>query len=287
MGSLKAQEIGEQLVSFVIPVRDGGRFLAATLESVLAQDMGKIEILVVDDHSDDDSVQIAQEFASRDHRIKIMGLGHNSFGLSAARNLGVAAALGRYSVFLDSDDLITTDLASSCLNIATDASADVVLFDTYPFPTGEEASDRAAGLEQYYKRGVEGFDLTGPAAFSFLVRNHAFLPSAALYFFETAMLTRLELKFADGLLMEDNLFTPQLIAGAKRVVYTPKAFHRRRVHTSSLSFYRDCTHFAGLLEAARLLEHWLKAQSFEPGVCDDFEIIIGHLRRQADKAGTK
>ena len=281
---LGSQQNNDQLVSFIIPVRDGGRFLAQTLESVVAQDMDRIEILIVNDHSEDNSVQIAESLARRDGRIRTLSLDHNSFGLSAARNKGITSARGKYSVFLDSDDLVRGDLASSCLKIAKELSADLVLFDTSPFPTGEESAARTAGLKSYYKRGIEGFDLPGPAAFSFLIRSGAFLPNATLCFFETELLKRLELKFADGLLMEDNLFTPQLVLGAKRVVYTPQSLHSRRVHTSSLSFYRDLTHAVGLRESSRLLEHWATEQSLEPSLLEDVYTFINHLRQQADKA---
>jgi glycosyltransferase involved in cell wall biosynthesis len=84
----------------VIPVRDGEKFLAAAIESVLAQTHSPLEVIVVDDGSVDGSAQIASGFEG------VRVISPRSNGLSAARNAGIAASAGDYIVFQDADDLM-------------------------------------------------------------------------------------------------------------------------------------------------------------------------------------
>jgi len=87
------------LVSVVIPVYEGERFLAETLDSVAAQTHTPVETIVVDDGSPDNSVQVA----SGRPGVRVLRLPHR--GVAAARNAGVAAARGELIAFLDQDDL--------------------------------------------------------------------------------------------------------------------------------------------------------------------------------------
>ena len=88
------------LVSIVIPVFDGERFLSEAIESVLAQDHRPIEVIVVDDGSTDASADVAHSFDD------VVVLGSGNHGAAAARNLGVARAAGPFLTFLDADDLM-------------------------------------------------------------------------------------------------------------------------------------------------------------------------------------
>lgn len=93
-------------VSVVMPVYGVEKFVAAAVESVLAQSYEDFELLVVDDCSPDRSVEICQQYA--DPRIRIIRHEFNR-GLAGARNTGVRHATGDYLGFLDSDDLWTPD----------------------------------------------------------------------------------------------------------------------------------------------------------------------------------
>ena len=95
------------LVSVIIPLYNQERFIAATLDSVLAQDYAAFEVLVADDGSTDGSLAIAEDYASH-HPDRIRVLRHEggvNRGVSATRNLALREARGEWSAFLDSDDL--------------------------------------------------------------------------------------------------------------------------------------------------------------------------------------
>jgi glycosyltransferase involved in cell wall biosynthesis len=90
----------EPLVSVVMPVRDGARFLREAIESVLDQSHPRVELVVVDDGSTDDSAQIARSFGER-----LLCVSAPPRGAGAARNHGVDLATGEFLAFIDADDL--------------------------------------------------------------------------------------------------------------------------------------------------------------------------------------
>jgi teichuronic acid biosynthesis glycosyltransferase TuaG len=91
------------LISVVIPVYNAGRFIGGTLESVLQQTYRHLEIILVDDGSTDDSVQIIRNYQKKDRRVILLQNAIN-MGVSYSRNRGTVKAGGEYICFLDNDD---------------------------------------------------------------------------------------------------------------------------------------------------------------------------------------
>ena len=88
-------------VSVIVPIYNVEKYIAATVQSILSQTYHNFEIIIVDDESPDQSVEICQRFA--DSRIKIIH--QKNRGLAAARNAGIRHAQGEYIGFLDGDDI--------------------------------------------------------------------------------------------------------------------------------------------------------------------------------------
>jgi glycosyltransferase involved in cell wall biosynthesis len=93
--------VGRGTVSVIIPVRNGERFLAEALGSVLGQSYPHLEVLVVDDGSEDGTAEVVRR--ARDPRVRYAY--QRPGGAAAARNHGVRLAGGHYLAFLDADDL--------------------------------------------------------------------------------------------------------------------------------------------------------------------------------------
>ena len=100
------------MVSIIIPVFNREKFLTETIDSVIKQTYPNWELLLVDDGSTDRSIQIAQEFANKDARIKSIQRDRTPKGAPTCRNIGMDVAKGDYLMFLDSDDFMKSD----CLN---------------------------------------------------------------------------------------------------------------------------------------------------------------------------
>lgn len=91
-------------VTVLIPMYNRQEYIEDCIRSLQAQSWQELEILLVDDGSSDRTVEICRGFAQADPRIRILLSKHG--GVSAARNLGLEAATGKYIFFLDSDDVI-------------------------------------------------------------------------------------------------------------------------------------------------------------------------------------
>lgn len=94
-----------QKVSIIIPSYNSAAYIQETIDSVLGQTHNNLEIIVVDDASTDNTLEVLQKYAEQ---IKILALPHNQF-VSKARMAGAAEATGEYLLFLDSDDRIHRD----------------------------------------------------------------------------------------------------------------------------------------------------------------------------------
>lgn len=111
-------------LSIIIPVYNVKNFLAAAIESVLAQSFRDFELILVDDGATDGSGEICDDYAQKDSRVKVIH--QKNAGVSAARNAGVAAARGAYIGFTDSDDIIEKDMYQVMMSLAEEHHADVV-----------------------------------------------------------------------------------------------------------------------------------------------------------------
>lgn len=108
-----------KLITVIIPVYNVKPYLSKCLESVGKQSYKNLEIILVDDGSDDGSFSICKEFSKRDSRIKLYHT--KNLGLSHARNVGLDHANGEYIVFIDSDDYIHENMISIMMDKAEDA----------------------------------------------------------------------------------------------------------------------------------------------------------------------
>ena len=109
-------------VSVVVPSHNRARLLSRTLQSILAQQMGDLEVVVVDDGSTDDTASVA---AAADPRVVVLR-NEAPAGVSAARNRGIAAARGAWMAFCDDDDLWSPEKLAHQLAAAERARADWV-----------------------------------------------------------------------------------------------------------------------------------------------------------------
>jgi CDP-glycerol glycerophosphotransferase len=110
------------VISVVVPIYEVEGFLRECLESVAAQTVEDLEIVMVDDGSTDGSAAIAREFAARDGRFRL--LSQPNGGLSRARNTGIEAAGGDYLAFLDGDDTLPPNAYELLLGALDETGSD-------------------------------------------------------------------------------------------------------------------------------------------------------------------
>lgn len=119
------------LVSVVIPMYNSGKYITPSIMSALNQTYKNIEVLVIDDCSKDNSVEVVEGLSKKDGRVRCFPLEKNG-GAAVARNKGIKEARGRYIAFLDSDDLWASDKIEKQLALMNEKKA-VFAFCAYDY----------------------------------------------------------------------------------------------------------------------------------------------------------
>ncbi len=200
------------LFSVVIPVYNVENYIAKCLDSVLIQNFSDFEIICVNDSSPDNSRQIIEQYTTSNNNV--ICVDRPNGGLSAARNSGIKAAKGEYIIFLDSDDWLEEDVLSRYSQILAENDLDALIGNTrwvYPDKTKEEDKSSAELVNQV-KTGVE--------ALTALMNSGIYAPMAYNYIVKKSFITDNSLFFKEGLLFEDELWTPQMLFKATKVLGT-------------------------------------------------------------------
>lgn len=130
-------------ISIIIPVYNAEKYLRECLDSIINQTLKDIEIICINDYSTDNSLQILQEYAKNDNRIKI--LKGKKTGAGGARNVGLEIATGEYITFFDADDFLEKNSYEKIYNNAVTNNSDIVVFDYDKY---------ISTTKQYYKNEI-------------------------------------------------------------------------------------------------------------------------------------
>ncbi|MBO6281115.1 MAG: glycosyltransferase [Alphaproteobacteria bacterium] len=113
-------------ISVVMPVYNTAKYLPESISGVLDQTFKDFELIMVNDGSTDNSLEIMQEYAKKDKRIKVVNMDKNS-GAAAARNEGIKYITGEYTLFVDSDDFMLPVMLEKMYNQAKLYNLDIVM----------------------------------------------------------------------------------------------------------------------------------------------------------------
>ncbi len=239
------------LVSILIPSYNSGRWLAATLESALAQTWPRCEIIIVDDGSTDDSLTIARRYESRGVRIAIQ----TNAGASAARNHGLRLALGEFIQFLDADDLLSPEKITAQVGLLERVGTDCVATCRW----GRFAGD--PGAAAFVDDAV--FRDFGPADWLLAHTGAARMMHPAAWLVPRAVAGRAGPWDETLSLNDDGEYFARVALAARRIAFSP----------AGASFYRSA--LPGSLSRRR------DRRALE-SVAHSVELIAAHLRRAED-----
>lgn len=117
------------LISVIVPVYNAEQFLDQCIDSIINQSFRDFEVVIVDDGSTDNSLNICKDYAKIDNRVKVI---HQANGRQTkARKTGLAASKGEYVYFVDSDDWLEPQLLEIAYNAVKKDKSDVVIFDAF------------------------------------------------------------------------------------------------------------------------------------------------------------
>lgn len=198
-----------KLVSIIIPVYNVEKYIEKCLNSAINQTYKNIEIIAINDGSNDKSLDILNKYEKKDNRIKVISI-QNS-GVSAVRNLGIKEAKGEYIFFLDSDDYIKDDLIEN-LTKYMDQDYDLIKYKTIYVDEYGKETERIDGPVFEEKSGTEAFNI--------MYDKDVMLEVPWLYLYKKDLFTKNNITYPEGKVHEDFARTILIMLKAKKMCST-------------------------------------------------------------------
>lgn len=217
-------------VSVILPIYNVAPYLDETFTSLLSQTLQDIEIIAVNDGSEDNSEDIIKKYAQQDARISYYT--QTNQGQSVARNLALQHATGEYIYMMDSDDVLDDPEALRiCYEYAERNKADFIFFD------GDTLQERGASFLTWdYKRTddlLEDKAYQGKELLNEMLDKWKHNCVVWLLLINHNYLKRIGLDFYPGIIHEDELFTTKLTLQSDKIFCLKKSFVKHRIRSAS------------------------------------------------------
>ena len=232
-------------ISVIVPFYNVESYFSRCITSILNQSFSDFELILVNDGSTDNSLNIANSFAKNDNRVIVVS--QKNAGQASARNHGLKVAKGEYIAFVDSDDWVENYMLERLITVIEAYDADVVQcrFEFDNEYTGAKKEYRRFNVKQLVNHKDIIID-------SLLVKNILVSPWAKL--FRRSFLIDNNLFFEEGIVNEDTLFTLKFACYVKNIQFiNDNLYHaiEREGSTSRGSYLKLCKHMVIALNLAR------------------------------------
>ena len=219
-------------MTVIVPVYRVEKFLRKCLDSVVRQTLPNIEVIIVDDGSDDSSATIAKEYVNKHENFAYIY--KTNGGLASARSAGLEIATGEYVAFLDSDDWVDDNIYATLYQIAIENNKpDIIMYRAYD----EQGSYHIPSVGYYTREAMETailphmmphFDVDG--------KPHLLRFSNCMKIYRRNFLCTEGIHYHDGILIhEDVLFSLDCLDRAHSFYYCDKELYHVTVNPNSLS----------------------------------------------------
>lgn len=202
-------------VSVIIPVYNAEKYLVKCLNNIVAQSLEDIEIIIIDDGSTDNSLNIIKKYCSKYENIKYKS--KTNEGQAIARNIGISMSTGEFITFVDSDDYIDKEMLEKMYNNAIENNSDIVVCDYV------EEYER----KKIYKKSLYVLDEDLKKSFIVSVAG----PCSKII--KTETFKRNNLKFLENNIYEDLAVIPVLAIYAKKITYCEEPLYHYVIRKNS------------------------------------------------------
>lgn len=282
--------VDSPLVSVIVPMYNVEAYLRACVDSILAQTLTDIEIVLVDDGSPDRCGEMAEGYAWQDSRICVVH--RENGGLGPARNSGIAVARGEYVGFVDSDDWVEPDMFERLYRSAAETGAQAVFTGLKTVSHGEVQEVREHPLAGQVLRGQSEIMRLRGASYGALparIKDDPIPVSACSAIYQRAVLEESGLRFLN-VRSEDRLFNVQFCRKAEviaAIAGSPYCYRKDDQPSITNSFNRRTIdsyfRFLRLLETLvddELPEYWDECHRRQQRCAlDYYRVLIGVIER--------
>lgn len=220
---------GTILLSIIVPVYNVEKYLKQCLESIISQLNEEVEVLIVDDGSEDQSGEICNFYASKYNYLRVIH--KENGGLSEARNVGIENANGCYLFFLDSDDWITEGAIKSLLVKIKENSEPDVILNLLKYYYDDSGKEESCGYVF-----TQGLSLREPIdLFYELLHVHGIFLGTPIFVIKKSFLHDNMLFFKPNLFHEDNLWIAEVFIRSKKIILNNfELFYYRKNRAGSI-----------------------------------------------------
>lgn len=242
-----------------MPVYNGEEYLSQSIDCILNQSLKDLELICVDDGSEDDSLKILNEYKKKDDRIQVYH--QENRGGGAARNVALTHACGDYVYFMDADDILKQDALKQLYELCESKKLDFTIFKAINY---DEDTDKYYETPDYSMRKIAEF--SNGEIFDFndlgdLIFNITVTPWSKFYNREFVMDSGAQ--FAEGLIFHDNVFFWEVLFNAKRIYFLDEFLYTRRRHSSSSTGAGDKRYANIIIIINKNIEIFIKYGQFE------------------------
>lgn len=263
-------------VSVVIPIYNVEKYLEDCLNSIVYQTLKDIEIICIDDGSTDNSLKILNRYAKNDSRIIVIS--QENMGHAAATNRGMDIAKGEYLYLMDSDDIIKLNALEDTYRISKSKNLDLLIFKSINY---YELENKFYETEVYSMGNL--FKKVGNNIFTYkdipdVLFDISVTPWSKLYNLD--FIRRINARFPEGLIFDDNVFFWQVLFNAKRIYFYNEFLFTRRWYSSSSTTLGD-ERFLDSIEIINLIgEEFKKYGEFDnhKNILYNKKVDIGFFR---------
>ena len=236
-------------ISLIVPVYNAASYIEACLASLMAQTMDDIELLLVDDHGSDNSIQLAQAYLEAhptSKQVRFLATPRN-MGPGAARNVGIHAARGEYVGFVDSDDVVSPNFCEQLYAAAIARDADLAYCQAQLVKPDE--------VLPIHNPVIEGGAFEGERRRFFLTRYITLFVS---FLYRRSLLDEYGIVFPYTRSAEDSYFLTCALLAAQRIACVDEPLYQYLVHEESLSEVRNPKRYADKIKSFDLLLDFAK-----------------------------
>lgn len=249
-----------ETISVILPIYNAGRYLAVCLDSLIEQTYKQLEMILVNDGSMDNSLEICKAYAERDSRIMIID--KENEGVAIARNVGLEAATGEYVAFVDPDDWVEKEMYESLLAWLKKWASPICLCNFYKdtkrrsFPKCFDFKDEVLEGEAIVEKLVNG--MIGVP--DLLPKNTMVMGSVWRGLYKRSFIEENNLRFVPKLtIMEDLVFMVQVLLKCEKVAIDQGIWYHYVQHASSALHRYNHQLWEDQLVVYEQLEHSLLA----------------------------
>lgn len=215
-------------VSVIVPIYNVEKYLQKCIESIINQTLKEIEIILVNDGSTDSSGLIADSYAKKDDRIKIIH--KKNGGQGEARNLGIDSATGEYIGFVDSDDWIDLNMYDELYNRAISKNVDIAI-------CGRRLYSEDGKLESQFDVNDRLYLNVDDNIINYLVEDLFYPHTVVVYnkIYKYEIIKKYDIKFKDvkEVGSEDVLFNYSLLFNVKSILSITSTYHNQLMRQGS------------------------------------------------------